>query len=247
MNITNQIGQLTELKCQLDFFERGINLSQPINPSCRYDYIIDIEGKLYRIQCKTAHEESNNRISISIQSRNWNSGVRHSYVNEIDFFYTNWHNQGYLIPIDLCTKTNRQKFLRLGEPSDYSSNNNALYGIDYEIDTVLSQLNPNVNINRITIEQGAKAISESISQNIILNKQEKYCIDCGKPISKNATRCSECYNKLKHPLDMPSREELKHLIRTEPFTRIGEKYGRTDNTIRKWCDFIPFLAKNQIF
>ncbi len=33
-----------------------------------------------------------------------------------------------------------------------------------------------------------------------------------------------------------SREELKQLIRTTPFIKIGEQYGVTDNAIRKWCD-----------
>ena len=33
-----------------------------------------------------------------------------------------------------------------------------------------------------------------------------------------------------------SREELKNLIRTLPFTQIGIKYQVSDNTIRKWCD-----------
>ena len=33
-----------------------------------------------------------------------------------------------------------------------------------------------------------------------------------------------------------TREELKSLIRTTPFVKIGEKFKVTDNTIRKWCD-----------
>lgn len=33
-----------------------------------------------------------------------------------------------------------------------------------------------------------------------------------------------------------SRDELKELIRTIPFTKIGEKFRVTDSTIRKWCD-----------
>lgn len=33
-----------------------------------------------------------------------------------------------------------------------------------------------------------------------------------------------------------SREELKTLIRTLPFSQIGEKFNVSDNTIRKWCD-----------
>ena len=33
-----------------------------------------------------------------------------------------------------------------------------------------------------------------------------------------------------------TREELKKLIRTIPFTKIGEMFGVSDNAIRKWCD-----------
>ena len=33
-----------------------------------------------------------------------------------------------------------------------------------------------------------------------------------------------------------TREELKNLIRTTPFTTIGIKYGVSDNAVRKWCD-----------
>lgn len=33
-----------------------------------------------------------------------------------------------------------------------------------------------------------------------------------------------------------SRKELKDLIRTFPFTKIGNDFGVSDNTIRKWCD-----------
>ena len=36
--------------------------------------------------------------------------------------------------------------------------------------------------------------------------------------------------------ERPSREELKNLIRIIPFTKIGQQYGVSDNTIRKWCE-----------
>ena len=32
-----------------------------------------------------------------------------------------------------------------------------------------------------------------------------------------------------------NRETLKKLIRTKPFTKIGEQYQVSDNAIRKWC------------
>ena len=67
-------------------------------------------------------------------------------------------------------------------------------------------------------------------------KQHFYCIDCGIEISRNSKRCLSCQNKSRKQEKPVSREKLKQLIRTTPFTRIGEYYGVTDNTIRKWCD-----------
>lgn len=165
MNITNILGQLTELKCQIDFCERGIVLSQPTNPSSRYDFIADINGKLYRIQCKTAHLEENDRISITVQSKNWNSGERHNYIGEIDYFYTNWNNQGYLLPIALCTETNKQKFLRLGKPKQYANNNyNALYGKDYEIEKILKILG--IEDEHITIEESDRNLARKSNNKV---------------------------------------------------------------------------------
>lgn len=243
MNITNQLGQLTELWCQLDFCERGIVLSQPTNPSSRYDFIAEINNKLYRIQCKTAHLEDNNRISIRVKSKNWNNGEYHNYINEIDYFYTHWNNKGYLIPIECCTEANRQKFIRLGKEEDYHSNNiNAMYGKDYELDVILDGIDATISKHRITIETADRRENPLIKSTSIKIKTN-FCIDCGKPIGKMATRCVDCYKRHIHPLDIPSREELKELIRTTSFIKIGEKYGRTDNAIRKWCDYYDLPRK----
>ena len=53
--------------------------------------------------------------------------------------------------------------------------------------------------------------------------------------SKRAKRINNVKNKI---LKIPpiSREELKKLIRTVSFVKIGKQFGVTDNTIRKWCD-----------
>lgn len=66
-----------------------------------------------------------------------------------------------------------------------------------------------------------------------------YCKDCGKEISKKSTRCAICENKHRSTKEedmLIQRDELKNLIRTTPFTQIGQQYGVSDNAIRKWCD-----------
>ena len=46
-------GLLTELRCELDFTNLGYVVSKPITADSRYDYIVDINGRLLKIQCKT--------------------------------------------------------------------------------------------------------------------------------------------------------------------------------------------------
>ena len=67
-------------------------------------------------------------------------------------------------------------------------------------------------------------------------QSKNYCIDCGKEISNNATRCHQCAGKLNIKEIPISREKLKERIRKEPFTIIAKDFNLTDNAIRKWCD-----------
>lgn len=79
------------------------------------------------------------------------------------------------------------------------------------------------------------------------SKHQNFCVDCGIEITVGATRCRSCANKFQHINDeIPiSREELKYLIRTKPFTQIGRQFNKSDNAVRRWCDKygLPRLAK----
>ena len=74
-----------------------------------------------------------------------------------------------------------------------------------------------------------------------------YCKNCGKQISsKDVSYCKKCLNILQRTIERPSREELKNLIRSKSFVKIGEQYGVSDNAIRKWCkkEHLPFKVSD---
>jgi len=49
--------------------------------------------------------------------------------------------------------------------------------------------------------------------------------------------CSmKCYNLSTRLIERPSKEELLELVKSKPFTKIGEMFGVSDNAIRKWCE-----------
>lgn len=71
----------------------------------------------------------------------------------------------------------------------------------------------------------------------IKHGQKHYCQRCGKEIvTTSATYCVDCAKLISRKVDRPSREELKKLIRTTPFTRIANQFEVSDNAVRKWCD-----------
>ena len=65
--------------------------------------------------------------------------------------------------------------------------------------------------------------------------KKHYCKSCGKLLDNNSTYCLECSHKIQRVVERPTRQELKNLIRTQPFTKIANKYNVSDNAIRKWC------------
>ena len=84
-----------------------------------------------------------------------------------------------------------------------------------------------------------RQFTQQIKEEQGLNKG--VCIDCGAPISAKAKRCQTCANRYNGAIrkaqntTIPSREELKKLIRNTPFTHIALQYKVTDKAITKWC------------
>ncbi len=136
---TNQKGLITEMKVMLFLVEQGYDVSQPLNADSKYDCILDIGGKLYRIQVKTAHTSSTTKDAIEIKCRSTTTTQNHrkqsGYTsNDIEFFATVWENDVYLIPVGECSSS---KTLHL---TDSVRRSNWSYLKDYKATEVLKVL-----------------------------------------------------------------------------------------------------------
>lgn len=244
MNYTQSIGNVVELKCITKFIEMGYEVSIPYGNGAKYDFIADINGELLKFQCKSASHPRRNGIedteAIQIitvcQTTNTQKTIRHTYTEEqIDYFATCYNDEIYIIPVQECSTS---KTLRFTPPKNNQPYNNA---DDYKISNFFSQNEDFIN-SKIDFEKRKEQQQQE--------KEEKYyCLKCGKEITKDSQSglCISCFNFSNRKIkDRPTREELKDMIRTMPFTTIGKNYGVSDNTIRKWCraENLPNKAGN---
>ncbi len=109
---TQKKGTLTELYCICDLTRLGYRCLKPVDESSKYDVVVDLGSGIFkRIQCKTAswvtdtaQEKTAFAISTCCQTTNTKSTTRHKYSkNDIDYFYTWFQNQGYLVSIEEAT------------------------------------------------------------------------------------------------------------------------------------------------
>lgn len=111
MNEITAKGTVTELQCELFFVERQINVYLPLNCDSRSDMIVDINGKLKRIQVKSCHlTKEKTGIAFKTHSTyiNKNETIRKPYTKEeVDLFATYYEGNVYLIPIEYCGKSEK--------------------------------------------------------------------------------------------------------------------------------------------
>lgn len=144
MNESKKRGNLTELQCITAFVELGYNISIPFGEDSRYDFIADINDKLYKIQCKSSSEilDKQKVIAIHFKTVRQTGNCSKKYIrtkyqtNEIDYFATSYKGKCYLISVKECSN---EKTLRIEIPK-----NNQTKGItflkDCELNEVINQL-----------------------------------------------------------------------------------------------------------
>ncbi len=122
---TKYLGNLTELQCITRFYELGFPISIPYGDSEKYDMILDVHGKLYRLQCKHAnpHKNDDGMVDYITIRTTWSSGytrnrpcTKNQYSKEdCDYFVTHYEGKNYLVPVEQCSN---EKSLRIIPPKN---------------------------------------------------------------------------------------------------------------------------------
>ena len=132
-------GALTELQVMTYLFGLGYQVSIPYGDNARYDFILDINNKLYKIQVKSARLENEGvyKIDCSRMRVNRNRNIRKHYTNEeVDFFATMINGKCYLIPQSEVSDSKRLRFL----PPKNGQIKGITFAKDYEAEIQINKL-----------------------------------------------------------------------------------------------------------
>lgn len=139
------LGNTTEMECMLEFMKLGIQVSIPFGEDSRYDFIADINGKLYRFQSKHCSEildsDGNvNAVKFKAVRQSGSNASKWScskYTkDEIDYFSTSYRGKCYIIPVEQCSVI---KILRIVTPKN-GQTKGVSFLKDFELSEVLKTL-----------------------------------------------------------------------------------------------------------
>lgn len=195
-------GNLTELQCLTAFYKLGYKASIPYGENNRYDFILDVDGILLRIQVKTC-KETETGIKIPCRSTQVNTSQikSHGYTKEeIDYFATFYNEKCYLIKVEECSSEKTLSF------SDKRTNQHSPNFID---DYLLEK----------QIEKILKGEDE-----VILKEQKIYQYDLRNNLINTYASCSEAAKALG---DVSKNSHISQAVRGVRKTAYGYKWTDT--------------------
>ena len=135
------IGEITEQQVAVEFLKLGILVSKPLVQSSRYDFIADINHKLYKIQVKTGTYKENAYLEFATSTSHTNTkGTLNLHYSEedVDFFATMYEGQCYLVPYNLCGKrAQRIRFV----PTKNGQTKGILFAKDFHLEDIVKLCN----------------------------------------------------------------------------------------------------------
>jgi hypothetical protein len=214
--------------------------------------------------------EATEKCGIINKGRNYQTIHRRIKIENIDcgHFVSNFdkisrRGKGSLIPLEkvmvensnYSRKSLKKRLLKLG----MLENNCSLCGISpiwnkINLVMILDHINGIFNDNRI---ENLRLICPNCNSQLDTHcgkrnrRPKKCCIDCKSELCRTnkGGRCVPCSRKTqKHirKITRPSKELLLQEIKNSSWVAVGEKYGVSDNSIRKWAKAYGLPTTNLI-
>ena len=188
----------------------GYNISNPITDSNDYDFLIEKDQKIFKVQAKTTNyiAESGNYV-VNLSTNGGNTREYHNKklnTSSVDFVFVLTSNGlCYSIPVNKLT------------------NNNSITLYDYYDQFIVMKVDKNVENFVIRQPKLTKIY---------------YCPICENQVSKSNVKCKKCAAKesgLNHrKVERPDKNTLLQQLSVSNMTQVGKLYGVSNKAISKW-------------
>ena len=185
-------GLSNELLCQAYITSLGYNISVPIGEDCRYDFIIDVNGILKRIQVKSCNENENGLVfSTKSITTSGKENIVHTYTKEeIDFISIYYEGQCYLIPIEYCEGKKQCSLSFTGKKANGSQ---PLYIEDFRAEVILDGILNNKFYNK---EDNNFIVYQYDLQDNLISSFSSYA-EAARSLDKSSSHISACARGLR--------------------------------------------------
>ncbi|MFC4553427.1 MULTISPECIES: group I intron-associated PD-(D/E)XK endonuclease [Halorussus] len=131
MTNSKHTGDETEAKAIYELLSAGYSVSVPFGDNDRYDLVVDDDGHLLRIQCKTAWKNKANTMRFNTHSQTTREGEYHesTYLGEVDAFFVRYPGNGKMYWIGIDDATEQKMELRFDAEIPHPSIN---WATEYE-------------------------------------------------------------------------------------------------------------------
>lgn len=228
---TKDIGDISEWTLIARLMKQGYRVLKPLGDNSRYDFVIEKDSMFLKVQAKTGQLKNGVvqfRVCSSATMRG-NDRVHRSYEGEIDLFgvYCPDNDKCYLVPVKGLPRY--IAVLRVDPPKSVNQHNANRLAADYEISDDNNYLcSIRAEIRQATIE--GQPIRETGHREPVLCKSCKTELELSQKIY-----CSyACYGMDTRKISRPSYAQLMKDLSDMPMTKVGAKYGVSDNAVRKW-------------
>lgn len=119
---TKEFGQIIERKFCFECAKNNILICQPLGDTAPFDFIIELEGRLLKVQCKSLRKYKGRYVAETHRKTGNKRKIKVSYIGLADYFflYNLEDDISLFIPVEYC-RNSSTTFNPKGQFGDFST------------------------------------------------------------------------------------------------------------------------------